>query len=281
MSEIYPATGVATHEVPTTTSRPTVSETRWRLAPSHGGYELLVSTGAQRATQTLACFLSALGEKVPGGVELEEGLRSRVEERWKAVGRKRGTRGHAFGRSGTGRPGLRHAGCRPAPGGRSATRRCAGARRRPQPPRTRQRSSASLAPSSGRRRRATAYFSSARTRDSRSSPCSGPTFCAQAAPRGSTRSGQSGASRRSQGLMTIAAVIERLDRRVRCRLSDSATLPPLHGRRVGGLGEAAVRVRAQSDERGGKDPSRSCDRRPPPAMDTSSRTLRRCDDPAL
>ncbi len=51
----------------------------------HGGYELLVSTGAQRATQTLGCFLSALGQKVPGGVEVEERLRSRVEERWKAA----------------------------------------------------------------------------------------------------------------------------------------------------------------------------------------------------
>jgi broad specificity phosphatase PhoE len=57
-----------------------------------GGYQLLVSTGAQRATQTLACFLSAMGQKVPEGVEVEEGLRSRVEERWKAalsVGRER------------------------------------------------------------------------------------------------------------------------------------------------------------------------------------------------
>jgi len=51
----------------------------------HGGYELLVSTGAQRTTQTLACFLSALGQKVPGGVEVENGLRSQVEERWKAA----------------------------------------------------------------------------------------------------------------------------------------------------------------------------------------------------
>ena len=33
-----------------------------------GGYDLLVSTGAQRATQTLACFLVALGERVPSGV---------------------------------------------------------------------------------------------------------------------------------------------------------------------------------------------------------------------
>ena len=49
----------------------------------HGGYELLVSTGAQRATQTLACFLAALGERVPGGVVLEPGLRSEREDRWR------------------------------------------------------------------------------------------------------------------------------------------------------------------------------------------------------
>lgn len=54
-------------------------------ATLRGGYELLVSTGAQRATQTLACFLSALGQKVPSGVDVEDGLRSRVEERWKAA----------------------------------------------------------------------------------------------------------------------------------------------------------------------------------------------------
>jgi broad specificity phosphatase PhoE len=48
-----------------------------------GGYDLLVSTGAQRATQTLACFLAALGERVPGGVIIEPGLRSAREERWR------------------------------------------------------------------------------------------------------------------------------------------------------------------------------------------------------
>jgi broad specificity phosphatase PhoE len=48
-----------------------------------GGYDLLVSTGAQRATQTLACFLAALGERVPGGVIVETGLRSASEERWR------------------------------------------------------------------------------------------------------------------------------------------------------------------------------------------------------
>jgi broad specificity phosphatase PhoE len=50
-----------------------------------GGYELLVSSGAQRATQTLACFACTLREPVPGGVVVESGLRSRVEDRWRAA----------------------------------------------------------------------------------------------------------------------------------------------------------------------------------------------------
>ena len=50
-----------------------------------GDYELLVSSGAQRATQTLACFLAALGQKVAGGVVVEPGLRSEAEDRWKAA----------------------------------------------------------------------------------------------------------------------------------------------------------------------------------------------------
>jgi broad specificity phosphatase PhoE len=48
-----------------------------------GGYELLVSTGAQRATQTLACFACALGQRVPGGALVEPGLRSEREDRWR------------------------------------------------------------------------------------------------------------------------------------------------------------------------------------------------------
>jgi broad specificity phosphatase PhoE len=56
-----------------------------------GGYHLAVSTGAQRATQTLACFLAALGQQVPGGVVVEPGLRSRVEDRWRAAYQKAGT----------------------------------------------------------------------------------------------------------------------------------------------------------------------------------------------
>jgi hypothetical protein len=56
-----------------------------------GGYDLAVSTGAQRATQTLACFLAALGQKVPGGVLVEPGLRSLVEDRWRAAYERAGS----------------------------------------------------------------------------------------------------------------------------------------------------------------------------------------------
>jgi hypothetical protein len=45
-----------------------------------GKYDLAVSTGAQRATQTLACFLAALAQEVPGGVVVESRLRSDVED---------------------------------------------------------------------------------------------------------------------------------------------------------------------------------------------------------
>jgi broad specificity phosphatase PhoE len=56
-----------------------------------GGYHLGVSTGAQRATQTLACFLAALGERLPGGVVVEPGLRSSHEDRWRAAYRESGS----------------------------------------------------------------------------------------------------------------------------------------------------------------------------------------------
>jgi broad specificity phosphatase PhoE len=56
-----------------------------------GGYHVGVSSGAQRATQTLACFLAALGEEVPGGVVVEQGLRSQVEERWRAAAQAAGS----------------------------------------------------------------------------------------------------------------------------------------------------------------------------------------------
>jgi broad specificity phosphatase PhoE len=56
-----------------------------------GGYDLAVSTGAQRATQTVACFLAALGQQVPGGVVVEPGLRSDVEDRWRSAYQKAGS----------------------------------------------------------------------------------------------------------------------------------------------------------------------------------------------
>jgi broad specificity phosphatase PhoE len=56
-----------------------------------GGYSVLVSTGAQRATQTLACFACALREPVAGGAVVEAGLRSRVEDRWREAYRRAGS----------------------------------------------------------------------------------------------------------------------------------------------------------------------------------------------
>jgi broad specificity phosphatase PhoE len=50
-----------------------------------GPYALLVSSGAQRATQTLACFACALSEPVIGGLIVEPGLRSEVEDRWRTA----------------------------------------------------------------------------------------------------------------------------------------------------------------------------------------------------
>ena len=50
-----------------------------------GPYVLLVSSGAQRATQTLACFACALTEVVSGGVIVEPGFRSDAEDRWRAA----------------------------------------------------------------------------------------------------------------------------------------------------------------------------------------------------
>jgi broad specificity phosphatase PhoE len=56
-----------------------------------GGYRLGVSTGAQRATQTLACLLAALGQPVPGGVIVEPGLRSEREDDWRQAYQRAGS----------------------------------------------------------------------------------------------------------------------------------------------------------------------------------------------
>lgn len=55
-----------------------------------GGYELLVSSGMQRTTQTLACFLAGLGQRVPGGAIVEPGLRTETEGRWREIYSKTG-----------------------------------------------------------------------------------------------------------------------------------------------------------------------------------------------
>jgi broad specificity phosphatase PhoE len=47
------------------------------------GYDVAISSGAQRATQTLACILAGSGVKVEGGVVVEARFRSDVEDRWK------------------------------------------------------------------------------------------------------------------------------------------------------------------------------------------------------
>jgi broad specificity phosphatase PhoE len=54
------------------------------------GYDLLISSGAQRATQTMACFLAGLGKRLPCGVMVDEAFRSRVEERWFAAAKETG-----------------------------------------------------------------------------------------------------------------------------------------------------------------------------------------------
>ena len=48
-----------------------------------GNYEVTVSSGAQRATQTLACFLTTLAEAVPRGAIVDPRFRSNHEDRWK------------------------------------------------------------------------------------------------------------------------------------------------------------------------------------------------------
>ncbi len=50
-----------------------------------GLFDVAVSTGAQRATQTIACLLAGMGRTIPGGVIVEPGLRSQVEDRWRSA----------------------------------------------------------------------------------------------------------------------------------------------------------------------------------------------------
>jgi broad specificity phosphatase PhoE len=53
-----------------------------------GSFDVVVTSGAQRATQTAACFLAGMGRPVAGGVVVNSGFRSSVEERWFAAARQ-------------------------------------------------------------------------------------------------------------------------------------------------------------------------------------------------
>jgi phosphohistidine phosphatase SixA len=52
-------------------------------ATLHGDYELAVTSGAQRATQTIACFQASLGQTIAQGVIVEARFKSEVEDRWR------------------------------------------------------------------------------------------------------------------------------------------------------------------------------------------------------
>ena len=51
------------------------------------GYTHLFSSGAQRATQTLACILAGMGRYVLSGVVIRPGLGSQREDEWRAAAR--------------------------------------------------------------------------------------------------------------------------------------------------------------------------------------------------
>ena len=55
-----------------------------------GAYDLIVSSGAQRATQTIACFLAGLGTRLSCGVTVETGFRSAQEDRWRDIAKRTG-----------------------------------------------------------------------------------------------------------------------------------------------------------------------------------------------
>lgn len=48
-------------------------------------YDVAVSSGAQRASQTIGCIVAAMGRQVAGGVVVVAALRSEVEDRWRAA----------------------------------------------------------------------------------------------------------------------------------------------------------------------------------------------------
>ena len=50
-----------------------------------GGYRFAISSGAQRATETIERFLEGLGESPPDGVRVDDRFRSEIEGRWKTA----------------------------------------------------------------------------------------------------------------------------------------------------------------------------------------------------
>ena len=48
-------------------------------------YDIAVSSGRQRATQTIACMIAGAGASVPGGVWVDERFYSGDPERWKSL----------------------------------------------------------------------------------------------------------------------------------------------------------------------------------------------------
>lgn len=60
-------------------------------ASLRGEYQIVVSSGAQRATQTAGCIIAGMGRGVPGGVVVEEGIRSTIEDEWRAAAKAAGS----------------------------------------------------------------------------------------------------------------------------------------------------------------------------------------------
>ena len=53
-------------------------------------YDRIISSGAQRATQTIACILAGAGTRSPRGVMVDEAFRSTIEDRWFSAARQSG-----------------------------------------------------------------------------------------------------------------------------------------------------------------------------------------------
>jgi broad specificity phosphatase PhoE len=53
-------------------------------------YQVMISSGAQRATQTLACFLAAMSGTIDEGVKVDDRFRSEDEDRWKRAYKEAG-----------------------------------------------------------------------------------------------------------------------------------------------------------------------------------------------